>query len=63
MLFVGRENEANHITRELQRGNNVVLGGKYGIGRTSLINADGIHIAKMNGNLFSWISVKRRENE
>jgi hypothetical protein len=37
MIFVGRENEASHIIRELQQGNNVVLGGKYGIGRTSLI--------------------------
>jgi hypothetical protein len=37
MLFVGRENEASHIIRELQQGNNVVLVGKYGIGRTSLI--------------------------
>ena len=37
MIFVGRENEANHIIRELQGGNNIVLGGKYGIGRTSLI--------------------------
>lgn len=37
MLFVGRESEASHIIRALQRGNNIVLSGKYGIGRTSLI--------------------------
>jgi hypothetical protein len=37
MIFVGRKNEANHIIRELKQGNNVILGGKYGIGRTSLI--------------------------
>jgi hypothetical protein len=37
MLFVGRESEVRHIIRELQRGNNIVLKGKYGIGRTSLI--------------------------
>jgi len=37
MLFVGREHEASHIIRELQQGNNIVLAGKYGIGRTSLI--------------------------
>ena len=37
MIFVGRENEKNHIIRELQRGNNIVFSGKYGIGRTSLI--------------------------
>jgi hypothetical protein len=37
MIFVGRENEASHIIKKLQQGNNVVLGGKFGIGRTSLI--------------------------
>ncbi len=37
MIFVGRKNETSHIMRELQQGNNIVLGGKYGIGRTSLI--------------------------
>jgi hypothetical protein len=37
VLFVGRENEASHIIKELQQGNNIVLGGVYGIGRTSLI--------------------------
>jgi len=37
MIFVGRENEARHIIRELKQGNNVVLCGKYGIGRTSLV--------------------------
>lgn len=37
MFFVGRKSEASHIIRELQRGNNIVLSGKYGIGRTSLI--------------------------
>jgi replication-associated recombination protein RarA len=36
-LFIGRKNEAGHIIRELQQGNNIILGGKYGIGRTSLV--------------------------
>ena len=37
MCFVGREKETKKIMQALDRGNNVVLMGKYGIGRTSLI--------------------------
>lgn len=36
-MFIGRKNETGHIIRELQQGNNIILGGKYGIGRTSLV--------------------------
>lgn len=36
-MFIGRKNEESHIIRELQQGNNIILGGKYGIGRTSLV--------------------------
>jgi hypothetical protein len=36
MNFVGRENEKKTLIRELQLGKNIVLGGKFGIGRTSL---------------------------
>ena len=36
-MFIGRKNEASYIIRELQQGNNIILGGKYGIGRTSLV--------------------------
>lgn len=39
MIFVGREIETKHIIRELRRGKNIIVGGKYGIGRTSLIKA------------------------
>ncbi len=37
MFFVGREKETRQIIKSLARGNNVILSGKYGIGRTSLI--------------------------
>ena len=37
MYFIGREEETRKIIRSLERGNNVVLVGKYGIGKTSLI--------------------------
>lgn len=37
MIFVGREIETDHIIRELCRGKNIIIGGKFGIGRTSLI--------------------------
>lgn len=37
MIFVGRENEKKRIMKELQRGKNIVLSGKFGIGRTSLV--------------------------
>jgi len=36
MLFVGRENEIKQICRELKLGHNIILTGKYGIGRTTL---------------------------
>jgi hypothetical protein len=37
MLFVGRENEKKKIIGSLRHGNNIVLGGKFGMGRTSII--------------------------
>jgi hypothetical protein len=41
MYFVGREKEIGEIKEALEGGNNVIVSGKYGIGRTSLIK----HIA------------------
>ncbi len=38
MIFVGRINEKKKIIKDLQRGKNIVLSGKFGIGRTSLVN-------------------------
>jgi hypothetical protein len=43
MEFVGREKEIDLIYEALEAGNHVVLKGKYGIGRTSLIR----HVAKV----------------
>jgi len=37
VIFVGREVETNQIIQELRRGKNMIVGGKFGIGRTSLI--------------------------
>jgi hypothetical protein len=37
MIFVGREIETEHITKELYQGKNIIVGGKFGIGRTSII--------------------------
>lgn len=37
MHFVGRKKEINQITRALEVGNNVIIHGKYGMGRTSLV--------------------------
>ena len=41
MRFVGRERETKRIIKFLERGTNVILTGKYGIGRTALMK----HIA------------------
>jgi len=41
MYFVGREREMREVKRTLEEGNNVIVSGKFGMGRTSLIK----HIA------------------
>ncbi len=46
MIFVGRENEKKKIIKELQQGKNIVLSGKFGIGRTALVK----EIAKKIGD-------------
>jgi len=43
LLFLGRERETQKILRALNQGENLVLSGKYGIGRTTLIE----HVAKI----------------
>jgi hypothetical protein len=43
MRFVGREKETEQIKEALEGGKNVIVSGKYGIGRTSLIK----HVAEM----------------
>jgi hypothetical protein len=43
MVFVGRERETAHIVGELSARSNVIVTGKYGVGRTSLIR----HVAEV----------------
>ena len=43
-MFVGREKETAAVLRALDRGENVIVSGKFGIGRTSLIR----HIAQIS---------------
>ena len=43
MDFVGREKEMEQIREALEEGKNVIVSGKYGMGRTSLIK----HVAEM----------------
>jgi len=53
MHFVGRENEIEQIKEALTEGNNVIVLGKYGIGRTSLIP----HIAEATKDRWRFIFV------
>ena len=53
MYFVGREKETGQIIKALKRGNNVILTGKYGIGRTSLIK----YIADTTRNQWRFVFV------
>jgi len=53
MYFVGREKETKRIVRALERGNNVILMGKYGIGRTALIK----HIASITQDGWRFVFV------
>jgi ABC-type phosphate/phosphonate transport system ATPase subunit len=43
MYFVGRQQEIARILKDLERGDNVSVCGKYGIGRTSLLK----HLAEI----------------
>lgn len=51
MYFVGRERETTKIIKALERGNNIVLIGKYGMGRTSLIK----HIAALTKDRWRFV--------
>jgi len=53
MHFVGRENEIGQIKEALTEGNNVIVLGKYGIGRTSLIR----HIAETTKDRWRFVFV------
>jgi hypothetical protein len=49
--FVGREKETSEIIKALKRGDNVILEGKYGIGRTSLSR----HVAEIGRDRWNFI--------
>lgn len=53
MIFAGREKEKTKIIKELQRGRNIILTGKYGIGRTCLIH----HVASLLPSPWRFIFV------
>lgn len=53
MLFIGRDSEKKKIIESLNDGKNIILGGKFGIGRTSLIK----EIAKILANERKFIFV------
>ena len=53
MFFVGRDQETNRIIRLIERNNNVIVTGKYGIGRTSLIR----HVADITRDRWRFIFV------
>lgn len=53
MHFVGREREIRQIKKTLTEGNNVIVLGKYGMGRTSLIK----HIAETTEDQWRFVFV------
>lgn len=52
-MYIGREREAKKIIKLLNDGYNVILRGKYGIGRSSLVR----HVARIHGNDRGFIFV------
>jgi len=53
MYFVGRQKEINHIKEALEEGNNVIVVGRYGMGRTSLVK----HLASAMKNHWRFVFV------
>ena len=53
MLFIDRVPETNRIIRLIEQNNNVIVTGKYGIGRTSLIR----HVANITQDRWRFIFV------
>lgn len=51
VLFVGREIETRTIQRVLSRGENVILSGRYGIGRTRLVH----HVAAISAPRLKFV--------
>jgi len=53
MLFVGRENEIGQMEEALEQGNNIIVLGKYGMGRTSLVQ----HVARVTQDQWRFVFV------
>jgi AAA+ ATPase superfamily predicted ATPase len=53
MHFVGRKREISKIIKTIERGANVIIQGKYGIGRTSLIR----HVARIKKDVWHFMFV------
>jgi hypothetical protein len=53
LYFVGRRQEIAGIRKTIERGDHVIVRGKYGIGRTSLLR----HIAELTQDRWRWVFV------
>ena len=53
MYFVGRSRETNLILKTLERGENVIISGRFGMGRTSLIR----HIAGIAHDTWRFVFI------
>jgi Cdc6-like AAA superfamily ATPase len=53
MFFIGRDQETNRIIRLIEQNSNVIVTGKYGIGRTSLLR----HVAEITQDRWRFIFV------
>jgi hypothetical protein len=51
LLFVGREKEIKQIRRALEGGKNIILRGKYGMGRTCLVK----RVARIAGDRWRFV--------
>lgn len=51
MFFLGREREITRITKALSQGENIVVTGKYGVGKTALIK----HVAEQNAGKWRFL--------
>lgn len=53
MYFVGRSRETNRIIKALERRENIIVSGRFGMGRTSLL----IHVAETARDRWHFISI------
>lgn len=55
--FVGREKEIRRVTGALSEGRNVILSGRYGMGRTALVQQAGKRLADLMSFIFCDFSL------